>query len=96
MLLRGILGCRNLNCNGSSNDPNYASHAYNNQFIASNQTAYNAGSKQLGTVDGAAQFAGRAGMSATAAREKGNGDADMPEMRVEIGREMAFVHSGGL
>ena len=49
MLLRGILGCRNLNCNGSSNDPNYANHAYNSQFIGSNQTAYNAGSKQLGT-----------------------------------------------
>ena len=32
-------------------------------------------------------------MSASAAREKGNSDADMLEMRVEIGREMAFVQS---
>ena len=26
-------------------------------------------------------------MSASAAREKGSGDADMPEMKVEIGRK---------
>ena len=32
-------------------------------------------------------------MSASEAREKGNSDADMPEMRVEIGREVAFAHS---
>ena len=32
-------------------------------------------------------------MNASAAREKGNGDADMPEMKVEIGREVASVPS---
>ena len=32
-------------------------------------------------------------MSASEAREKGNSDADMPEMRVEIGREVDFFHS---
>ena len=32
-------------------------------------------------------------MSASVAREKGSADVDMPEMRVEIGREVAFVHS---
>ena len=29
-------------------------------------------------------------MSASAACEKGSGDADMPEMRVEIGRKVTF------
>ena len=47
--LRGILGCQNLNCKGSSNDLNYANHEYNSQLVAPNQTAYNAGSNQLGT-----------------------------------------------
>ena len=32
-------------------------------------------------------------MSASAAREKGNSDADMLEMRVGIGREVDFFHS---
>ena len=49
--------------------------------------------RRRAALDGAAQFAGRSGMSASAAREKGNGDADMPEMKVEIGREVEFVPS---
>ena len=32
-------------------------------------------------------------MSASAAREKGRGDADMPEMRVEIERKVTFFPS---
>jgi filamentous hemagglutinin len=46
--IRSILGCQNLNCNGDKNDPNYADHNYNVQYVKPNQTAYNEGQSQLG------------------------------------------------
>jgi filamentous hemagglutinin len=53
--VRSIVGCQNLNCNGSKNDPNYANHDYNSQYIVPNQAAYDAGQKYIGsglTYDG--------------------------------------------
>jgi filamentous hemagglutinin len=47
--VRSIIGCQNLNCDGYKNDPHYADHNYNSQYIVSNQGAYNAGQQQLGT-----------------------------------------------
>ncbi|ABE29341.1 hemagglutinin repeat-containing protein [Paraburkholderia xenovorans] len=46
--VRAIIGCQNLNCDGYKSDPQYANHDYNSQYIASNQSAYNAGQSQLG------------------------------------------------
>lgn len=46
--IRSIVGCQNLNCDGYKNDPNYADHAYNSQYINSNQAAYDLGQDQLG------------------------------------------------
>ncbi|MDR5791040.1 MULTISPECIES: hypothetical protein [Caballeronia] len=46
--VRSIIGCQNLNCNGYKNDPQYSNHDYNSQYIAGNQSAYNAGQSQLG------------------------------------------------
>ncbi|WP_424062884.1 hemagglutinin repeat-containing protein [Paraburkholderia sp.] len=45
--VRSIIGCQNLNCDGYRNDPQYANHDYNSQYIASNQDAYNAGQSQI-------------------------------------------------
>ncbi|SDH17420.1 filamentous hemagglutinin [Paraburkholderia steynii] len=45
--VRAIIGCQNLNCDGYKNDPQYASHNYNSQYISSNQQAYDAGQGQL-------------------------------------------------
>ncbi|WP_144112676.1 hypothetical protein [Paraburkholderia sp. BCC1886] len=45
--VRSIIGCKNLNCDGYKNDPQYANHSYNSQYIASNQQAYDAGQGQL-------------------------------------------------
>jgi len=47
--VRSIVGCQNLNCNGYKTDPQYANHDYNSQYIAGNQSAYNAGQSQIGT-----------------------------------------------
>jgi filamentous hemagglutinin len=47
--VRSIIGCQNLNCDGYKSDPNYANHDYNSQYIAGNQSAYNAGQSQIGT-----------------------------------------------
>lgn len=47
--VRSIIGCQNLNCNGSSNAPLYADHNANAQFIAPNQEAYHLGQTQAGT-----------------------------------------------
>jgi filamentous hemagglutinin len=47
--IRGQVGCQNLNCDGYKNDPEYANHDYNSQFIKPNQAAYDAGQMQLGT-----------------------------------------------
>lgn len=47
--IRSLIGCQNLNCNGYKNDPQYANHDFNSQYIKPNQAAYNAGQKQLGT-----------------------------------------------
>lgn len=46
--VRGIIGCQNLNCDGYKNDPQYANHEYNSQYIVGNQQAYDAGQSQLG------------------------------------------------
>jgi len=46
--IRSIVSCQNLNCKGDKNDPQYANHDYNSEFIAPNQAAYNAGQAQLG------------------------------------------------
>jgi len=45
--IRSLVGCQLLNCDGYKNDPQYANHDYNNQFIAPNQGAYDAGQAQL-------------------------------------------------
>ncbi|BBU31404.1 hypothetical protein BTHE68_51380 [Burkholderia sp. THE68] len=45
----GIVGCQNLNCNGYKNDPQYANHDYNSQYIADNQAANLMGRTQLDT-----------------------------------------------
>ncbi|XOD02580.1 hemagglutinin repeat-containing protein [Burkholderia sp. 22PA0099] len=47
--VRGIVGCKNLNCKGYANDPNYADHNYNSQYIAENQVANLLGRTQFGT-----------------------------------------------
>ncbi|MGP8473185.1 hemagglutinin repeat-containing protein [Burkholderia sp. PR2] len=47
--IRSIVGCQSLNCDGSKNDPQYANHDYNSQYIKPNQDAYNAGQQQLDT-----------------------------------------------
>lgn len=46
--VRAIIGCQNLNCDGDKTDPQYANHADGSQYIASNQSAYDAGQSQLG------------------------------------------------
>ncbi|WP_175689828.1 hemagglutinin repeat-containing protein [Burkholderia anthina] len=46
--IRSILGCQNLNCDGYKNDPQYANHDYNSQYIKPNQGAYDLGQQQLG------------------------------------------------
>jgi filamentous hemagglutinin len=47
--VRGIVGCQNRNCNGYKNDPQYANHDYNSQYIMPNQAAYDLGQQQIGT-----------------------------------------------
>ncbi|VVD93338.1 filamentous hemagglutinin [Pandoraea soli] len=47
--VRKVVGCQNLNCDGYKNDPQYANHDYNNQFIKPNQVGYDLGQQQLGT-----------------------------------------------
>ncbi|CAB3755758.1 hypothetical protein [Paraburkholderia solisilvae] len=46
--IRAIVGCERLNCDGYKNDPQYANHDYNSQYIANNQQAYDAGQSQIG------------------------------------------------
>ncbi|WP_235212692.1 hemagglutinin repeat-containing protein, partial [Burkholderia paludis] len=46
--IRSIVGCQNLNCYGYKNDPKYANHDYNSQYIKPNQGAYDRGQQQLG------------------------------------------------
>ncbi|MBU9264474.1 hemagglutinin repeat-containing protein, partial [Burkholderia multivorans] len=46
--IRSIVGCQNLNCDGYKNDPQYANHDYNSQYIKPNQGAYDFGQQQLG------------------------------------------------
>ncbi|WP_186229571.1 hypothetical protein [Burkholderia gladioli] len=45
--IRSIVGCQNLNCDGYKNDPQYANHDYNSQYIKPNQGAYDIGQQQL-------------------------------------------------
>ncbi len=47
--IRGIVGCQNLNCYGSTTDSQYTNHDYNSELIVPNQTAYNLGQVQIGT-----------------------------------------------
>jgi filamentous hemagglutinin len=47
--VRKIVGCQNLNCDGYKNDPQYANHDYNSQFIKPNQGSYDLGQQHLGT-----------------------------------------------
>ncbi|WP_374193525.1 hypothetical protein [Trinickia mobilis] len=47
--IRSIVGCQNLNCDGYKNDPQYANHDFNSQYIARNQSAYDLGQKQIST-----------------------------------------------
>ncbi|SAK90670.1 cell surface protein [Caballeronia calidae] len=47
--VRSIVGCGNLNCDGYKNDPNYANHDYNSQYIADNQASNLMGRTQLDT-----------------------------------------------
>ncbi|RLK33530.1 two-partner secretion domain-containing protein [Cupriavidus plantarum] len=44
--VRKIIGCQNLNCDGSS-DLNYANRNFNNQYIGSNKVSYDLGKSQL-------------------------------------------------
>ncbi|VVD74203.1 Hemolysin [Pandoraea communis] len=46
--IRRVVGCQNLNCAGDVNDPQYANHDFNSQYIKSNEAAYNLGQEQLG------------------------------------------------
>ncbi|WP_174995681.1 hemagglutinin repeat-containing protein [Pandoraea horticolens] len=46
--IRRVVGCQNLNCAGDRNDPQYANHDVNSQYIKSNEAAYNLGQQQLG------------------------------------------------
>ncbi|MDM8354802.1 hypothetical protein [Pandoraea communis] len=46
--IRRVVGCQNLNCAGDVNDPQYANHDFNSQYIASNQDAYDRGQSKLG------------------------------------------------
>ncbi|KVL37131.1 hypothetical protein WS96_09435 [Burkholderia sp. MSMB1835] len=46
--IRSIVGCQNLNCYGYGNDPQYANHDYNSQYIVPNQGEYDLGQQQLG------------------------------------------------
>ncbi|MFA9439657.1 hypothetical protein ACDA63_08475 [Uliginosibacterium sp. sgz301328] len=47
--IRSLIGCQNLNCDGKKDDPNYADHNFNREYIANNIDAYHAGKAQLGT-----------------------------------------------
>ncbi|MBB2919324.1 filamentous hemagglutinin [Cupriavidus alkaliphilus] len=47
--VRSIVGCLNLNCDGSKTDPNYSNPDYNSQHISGNQTAYDRGQQNIGT-----------------------------------------------
>ncbi|WP_246641537.1 hemagglutinin repeat-containing protein [Paraburkholderia edwinii] len=47
--VRSIVGCQNLNCDGYKNDPYYADHNYNSQYIADNQAANLMGRTQFDT-----------------------------------------------
>lgn len=47
--VRGIIGCQNLNCDGSKTDANYLNHDYNSQYIYNNQTAYARGERNIST-----------------------------------------------
>lgn len=46
--VRSIIGCQNLNCNGYKNDPQYANHFYNAEYIPLNQVAYTLGQSEIG------------------------------------------------
>ncbi|CAG9219010.1 hypothetical protein BVI2075_70101 [Burkholderia vietnamiensis] len=43
------MGYQDLNCDGFKNDPQYANHDKNSQYIKPNRDAYNAGQQQFGT-----------------------------------------------
>jgi filamentous hemagglutinin len=47
--VRSIVGCQNLNCDGYKNDPQYANHDYNSQYIKPNRVSYDHGQGQLGS-----------------------------------------------
>ncbi|MGU7784734.1 hemagglutinin repeat-containing protein, partial [Burkholderia sp. PU8-34] len=47
--IRSIVGCQNLNCDGYKNDPQYANHDYNSEYIKPNQGAYDLGRQQIET-----------------------------------------------
>lgn len=46
--VRSIVGCQNLNCDGYKNDPQYANHAYNGEYIEPNRASYDFGQRRLG------------------------------------------------
>ncbi|CAG9185111.1 hypothetical protein LMG23992_05442 [Cupriavidus laharis] len=45
--VRSIIGCRNLNCDGYKNDPEYANHNYNSEYIKSNKATSDRGQEQI-------------------------------------------------
>ncbi|MCX4164125.1 MULTISPECIES: hypothetical protein [Paraburkholderia] len=47
--IRSIVGCQNLNCDGYKDDPQYANHDFNSQYVKLNQQAYDFGQQHLGT-----------------------------------------------
>jgi filamentous hemagglutinin len=47
--VRSIVGCQNLNCDGYKNDPQYANHDYNGEYIEPNRASYDRGQGQLGS-----------------------------------------------
>jgi filamentous hemagglutinin len=46
--VRSIVGCQNLNCDGYKNDPQYANHDYNSEYIEPNRASYGFGQRRLG------------------------------------------------
>lgn len=46
--VRSIVGCQNLNCDGYKNDPRYANHDYNSEYIEPNRGSYDLGQRRLG------------------------------------------------
>jgi filamentous hemagglutinin len=46
--VRRIVGCQNLNCDGYKNDPQYADHHHNSEYIEPNRVSYDFGQRRLG------------------------------------------------